>query len=87
MRRVNQIRANNGKIPNPILFGAGVDHPGSFFLLQVGHPGKLLDGHLDAIITIVGLRRAAGGGQQAQHEQVRQDNSLEWKARHRVLSI
>jgi hypothetical protein len=87
MRGVNQIRENNGKISSLLLFGARGYHFGSFFFLQVGNPRKLLDGDLDAILTIVAVRRAAGGSQKAQYEQVQQNDSMTWKTRHRVLSI
>jgi hypothetical protein len=70
MRRVNQIRENNRKIPNPLLFGAGVYHPRSFLFFQVRNPGKLLDSNLDAILAIVAMGGATGSSQKAQYEQV-----------------
>ena len=87
MLRVNQIRVNNGKIPNPLLFSAGGYHLGFFFFLQIGNAGKLLDGDLDAILTIVSLGGATGASKQAQDEQVRQNNFIAWRMRHRVLPI
>jgi len=85
MQRVNQMRENNGKIPNPLLFRAGSYHFGSFFFFQVGNPGKPLDGDLDAILTIVGLSGATGDSQKAQNEQMQQNDSMAWKVQHRVL--
>jgi hypothetical protein len=81
------MRENNGKISEPLLFGARAYHPGSFLFLQIRNPRKLLDGDLGTILTIVALRRAASGNQIARYEKVYQNEFMAWKARHPVLPI